>query len=125
MATSDPELRDAGGRKAEVAGVTNDREDGMVPCGHLDQIRDVTRSAAGCEECLRIGGEWVHLRLCMTCGRVGCCDSSPNRHVTAHVRATGHPIVGSLEPGEDWLWCYVDEVGLVPAVSSVDRSAHP
>jgi uncharacterized UBP type Zn finger protein len=82
-------------------------------CSHLDQIRDVTPSAQGCEDCLRIGSSWVHLRMCLSCGHAGCCDSSPNRHATAHVHATGHPLVRSLEPGEDWMWCYVDEVGMV------------
>ena len=84
------------------------------PCSHLDQIHDVQPSAAGCEDCLRIGGWWVHLRMCMTCGHVGCCDSSPNRHATAHVGASGHPIVRSLEAGEDWMWCYTDQVVLEP-----------
>lgn len=80
-------------------------------CTHLDQIRDVTpRTPAGCEECLASGGHWVQLRLCLTCGHVGCCDSSPGRHATRHYRASGHPIVRSFEPGEDWLWCYVDRV---------------
>ena len=87
----------------------------MIECSHLDQIRDVTPSTDGCEDCLRIGSWWVHLRLCLTCGHVGCCDSSPNRHASAHARETGHPIVRSLEPGEDWAWCYVDEVVLEPA----------
>ena len=82
------------------------------PCSHLDMIHDVSPSADGCEDCLKIGGRWVHLRMCMTCGHAGCCDSSPNRHATAHVHATGHPIVTSLEPGETWLWCYVDKVVL-------------
>lgn len=90
----------------------------MVSCRHLDQIRDVVPSAPGCEECLRIGSGWVHLRLCMTCGHVGCCDSSPNRHASKHARATGHPIVRSMEPGETWLWCYVDEVFLVPQAAA-------
>jgi uncharacterized UBP type Zn finger protein len=80
-------------------------------CTHLDQIQPVTPSADGCEECLRIGSWWVHLRLCMTCGKVGCCDSSPNQHASGHAREVGHPIVRSLEPGEDWSWCYVDEIG--------------
>jgi uncharacterized UBP type Zn finger protein len=80
------------------------------PCTHLDQIRDVEPSADGCEDCLRTGGRWVHLRLCLSCGHVGCCDSSPNRHATAHARSSAHPIVRSAEPGEDWRWCYVDEV---------------
>src|SRR5262249_28823323 len=76
---------------------------------HLKEIRDVTPSADGCEDCLRMGGEWVHLRLCLSCGHVGCCDSSPNRHATKHFQKTRHPIVQSFEPGEDWRWCYVDE----------------
>ena len=79
-------------------------------CTHLDQIRDVEPSADGCEDCLRIGGWWVHLRLCLSCGHVGCCDSSPNRHATAHAQTSDHPIIESIEPGESWRWCYVDEV---------------
>lgn len=79
-------------------------------CKHTSEIREVTPSAAGCEDCLKIGGRWVHLRLCLTCGHVGCCDSSPNRHATKHFHASKHPIVQSFEPGEDWRWCYVDEV---------------
>lgn len=80
-------------------------------CTHLDRIQDVEPSTAeGCEDCLREGSRWVHLRLCRTCGHVGCCDSSPRRHASAHARASEHPIVASLEPGEDWSWCYVDEV---------------
>ncbi len=82
------------------------------PCTHLDMIRDVSSSSAGCEDCLRIGGWWVHLRMCLTCGSVGCCDSSPNRHASKHAKAVGHPIVRSLEPGEDWVWCFVDEIVL-------------
>lgn len=79
-------------------------------CSHLQTIHEVTPSAEGCEECLAIGSEWVHLRLCLTCGHVGCCDSSPNRHASRHFRATKHPIVQSFEPGEDSKWCYVDEL---------------
>jgi len=86
-----------------------------VPCTHLSRMADVSPSAPGCEDCLRTGGWWVHLRLCLTCGHVGCCDSSPNRHATAHVKASDHPLVQSLEPGEDWIWCYVDEVGFEPS----------
>ncbi|HET7645490.1 MAG TPA: UBP-type zinc finger domain-containing protein [Candidatus Limnocylindria bacterium] len=81
-------------------------------CTHLDQIRDVQPSADGCEDCLRIGSSWVHLRLCMTCGHVGCCDQSPNRHATAHAHATGHPIIRSHEPGEAWGYCYPDDLYL-------------
>jgi uncharacterized UBP type Zn finger protein len=80
-------------------------------CEHIDQIReDVTPTAQGCEECLRMGAAWVHLRECLTCGHVGCCDASPNRHATQHFHAIGHPIVRSFEPGEDWRWCYVDNM---------------
>ena len=79
-------------------------------CSHLQTIHEVTPSADGCEECLAIGAEWVHLRLCLTCGHVGCCDDPPNRHATKHFHATKHPIVQSFEPGEDWKWCYVDEL---------------
>jgi uncharacterized UBP type Zn finger protein len=86
-----------------------------VPCTHLDQIRDVTPSANGCEECLKTGDTWVHLRICLICGHVGCCDSSKNKHATKHFHATGHPIIQSYERGEDWLWCYVDEVMMEPA----------
>jgi ubiquitin-hydrolase Zn-finger-containing protein len=83
-------------------------------CTHLDQIRvPVPDRVAGCEECLRIGSRWVHLRVCRTCGLVGCCDSSPNKHASKHAAASGHPIVTSLEPGEDWSWCYVDQVAFV------------
>ena len=79
-------------------------------CQHLAQIQDVMPSAEGCEDCLRIGGQWMHLRLCLTCGHVGCCDNSPNRHATKHYHKTKHPVIRSFEPGEDWMWCYVDEL---------------
>jgi len=79
-------------------------------CKHIDEIQDVKPHTNGCEECLKTGGRWVHLRLCRTCGHVGCCDSSPNRHATRHYHSTRHPIVQSIEPGESWMWCYVDEV---------------
>ena len=78
-------------------------------CTHLDQVRPVRPSAQGCEDCWKTGSRWVHLRICLTCGHVGCCDSSPNRHARAHFRATGHPIIRSFEPGENWIWCYVDD----------------
>jgi uncharacterized UBP type Zn finger protein len=81
-------------------------------CSHVDQIQQKVRpsSTSGCSECLRSGGTWVHLRLCLTCGEVGCCDSSPGRHASKHAAQAGHPIVRTLEPGEDWSWCYLDEV---------------
>jgi uncharacterized UBP type Zn finger protein len=84
------------------------------PCDHVGatQIRSVPRPAQGCAECLKMGSRWVHLRQCFSCGHVGCCDSSPNKHATAHFRATQHPIITSAEPGETWCWCYVDERAL-------------
>lgn len=81
-------------------------------CGHLETIAPVHPSARGCEDCLKVGAAWVHLRICLACGHMGCCDSSPHRHATAHYHATGHPIVRSMEPGEEWGWCYADEVTL-------------
>ena len=82
-------------------------------CTHLDQIRQVTPNTVGCEECMKTGDSWVHLRLCLSCGHVGCCDDSPERHATAHYHSTSHPIIRSLEPGEDWNWCYIDEVAFL------------
>ena len=83
-------------------------------CAHFKEIRPVTPSAEGCEDCLRMGDTWVHLRLCETCGHVGCCDNSKNRHATGHYYATHHPIIKSFEPGENWVWCYVDEMFFDP-----------
>jgi len=80
------------------------------PCEHLDAVAEVEPSSEGCEDCLRIGGQWVHLRMCMTCGQVGCCDQSKNRHASRHAHDAGHPIGRSVEPGESWMWCYVDEM---------------
>jgi uncharacterized UBP type Zn finger protein len=82
----------------------------MKGCEHLSEIKQVTPSAEGCEDCLKTGDGWVHLRLCETCGHVGCCNSSPNRHATAHFHATTHPIVKSFEKGENWGYCYVDDM---------------
>ena len=79
-------------------------------CEHVVGPVTVTASDDGCHECLLIGGEWLHLRLCLACGHVGCCDQSPNRHATAHFHETSHPAVQSIEPGEDWRWCYADEI---------------
>jgi len=83
-------------------------------CGHLSTIQDVIPSANGCEDCLKIGDDWVNLRLCLTCGYVGCCDSSKNKHATRHHNQTDHPMIVSYEEGENWLWCYVDQVGINP-----------
>ncbi|HEV7576107.1 MAG TPA: UBP-type zinc finger domain-containing protein [Caldimonas sp.] len=79
-------------------------------CSHLAGIRTVTPSALGCEECLASGERWVHLRICRTCGHVGCCDDSKNKHATRHFHATSHPIIEGYDPPEGWGWCYVDEV---------------
>jgi uncharacterized UBP type Zn finger protein len=89
------------------------RHTGDVSCTHLDEIHvtSVPAEIAGCEECLKTGGWWVHLRMCQSCGKIGCCDNSPNKHATAHFHETSHPIIRSAEPGEDWSWCYVDEIG--------------
>lgn len=84
----------------------------MDTCKHVDQIQEVTPSGDGCKECLEMGDSWVHLRVCMICGHVGCCDSSKNKHATKHYHATEHAIMKSFEPDEEWGWCYVDELML-------------
>jgi uncharacterized UBP type Zn finger protein len=85
-----------------------------APCDHVAEItiRHVQRPGAGCVDCMKIGGQWVHLRECLTCGHVACCDSSPNRHATKHYHATRHPICTSVERGETWTWCYVHDAFL-------------
>jgi hypothetical protein len=83
----------------------------MNCCSHLTEISNVTpKTPNGCEECLKLGDRWVHLRLCATCGHVGCCDESKNKHAVKHFQSTSHPFMKSFEPDEDWGWCYVDEV---------------
>jgi uncharacterized UBP type Zn finger protein len=85
-------------------------------CAHVREVRDVLpRTPEGCEECLQTGSWWVHLRLCLSCGHVGCCDDSPNKHATKHFGQTQHPLIQSFEPGEDWGWCFIDQVLLAPA----------
>lgn len=79
-------------------------------CTHLGSVRPVEPSGEGCVECLKIGDDWVHLRLCRVCGHVGCCDDSKNRHARKHFQHTGHAIISSYEPGEDWSWCFADEL---------------
>jgi uncharacterized UBP type Zn finger protein len=88
-----------------------------MACVHQSAIEITTTNKRVCEDCVKIGGRWLHLRLCLTCGHVGCCDSSPNKHATKHFAATTHPLVRSIEPGEAWVWCYADEevVGELPA----------
>jgi uncharacterized UBP type Zn finger protein len=82
------------------------------PCTHLDtiEVTELPEPPLECEECVKIGGYWMHLRMCLTCGKVGCCDNSPNRHASAHFEEAGHPLIRSAEPHEDWLWCFVDRV---------------
>jgi uncharacterized UBP type Zn finger protein len=79
-------------------------------CVHLKKAHNAKPNTDGCEECLKLGDTWVHLRLCLTCGIVGCCDDSKNKHATKHYHATKHPVIRSIEPGESWEWCYVDEI---------------
>jgi len=96
----------------------------MANCTHLDTVKvlQLPERVAGCEDCLREGGVWLHLRICLECGHVGCCDDSPNRHATAHHHLSGHPLIRSLEPGEEWSWCFVDDVGmLIPDVRGHTR----
>jgi uncharacterized UBP type Zn finger protein len=81
-----------------------------MSCKHTDQIKFTTTGTHVCEECVKMGDRWVHLRLCMSCGHVGCCDSSKNKHATKHFHSSHHPLIRSIEPGERWIWCYVDEV---------------
>lgn len=82
----------------------------MSDCKHLNHARITETSTHVCEECIKTGDRWVHLRLCLECGHVGCCDSSKNKHATKHFHGTKHPLIRSIEPGEAWVWCFVDEV---------------
>jgi uncharacterized UBP type Zn finger protein len=96
----------------------------MEPCTHLETVKitQLPEAVDGCEDCLLTGDPWLHLRICLQCGHVGCCDSSPNRHATAHAHGTAHPIIRSLEPGEVWSWCYPDELIMrIPAVQGQTR----
>jgi uncharacterized UBP type Zn finger protein len=88
-------------------------------CTHLDQIRLTHTNKHVCEECIKTGDSWVHLRMCLECGHVGCCDSSKNKHATKHFHHSKHPLIRSIEPGEEWVWCYVDEVA--PGELHADR----
>ena len=89
----------------------------MTPqvCSHLGsiQVADLPEPLLGCQDCLTTGGRWLHLRMCTSCGKIGCCDNSPNRHATAHFHESGHPLIRSAEPEEDWIWCYVDEAAFI------------
>jgi uncharacterized UBP type Zn finger protein len=87
----------------------------MPECTHLDRIKIQNTTQHVCEDCVKTGDPWVHLRMCLSCGHVGCCDSSKNKHATRHFHETGHPLIRSVEPGETWMWCYVDQLMLEPA----------
>ena len=96
----------------------------MTACSHLDsvQLTELPEEVDGCPECLATGDPWCHLRICLTCGQVGCCDSSPNKHASKHAAADDHPIMRSIQPGEDWSWCFVDELAMrIPQVSGEPR----
>jgi uncharacterized UBP type Zn finger protein len=96
----------------------------MAICSHLDTVAVTELPAAvdGCEDCLREGAVWLHLRICLECGHVGCCDDSPGQHASAHAADTSHPLIRSLEPGEQWCWCFPDEMGLlIPQVSGTTQ----
>jgi uncharacterized UBP type Zn finger protein len=96
----------------------------MSDCSHLDQVRitQLPESVDGCEECLKVSDPWLHLRICLVCGKVGCCDDSPNRHASRHARSEDHPLIRSLQPGETWSWCFVDELALdLPEVQGETR----
>jgi len=87
----------------------------MAECTHLDQVKitELPESVDGCEDCLREGTQWVHLRICLGCGHVGCCDNSPEMHATRHFKDSDHALMRSLEPGEEWSWCFVDEIAML------------
>jgi uncharacterized UBP type Zn finger protein len=96
----------------------------MRECTHADHVlvTELPDAVDGCEDCLRTGGKWLHLRICLECGHVGCCDDSPNRHARAHAQSDRHPIIRSLEPGETWSWCFEDDIALsIPAVHGSTR----
>jgi uncharacterized UBP type Zn finger protein len=96
----------------------------MARCTHLDSVTltELPESVDGCPDCLATGDPWCHLRICLSCGHVGCCDDSPNRHASAHAAATGHPLIRSIQPGEDWSWCFVDRIGLlIPQIEGRTR----
>ncbi len=96
----------------------------MATCTHLDQVEitELPESVPGCEDCLAAGGLWLHLRICLECGKVGCCDDSPNQHARRHALSSDHPLIRSLEPGEEWSWCFIDSVALeLPQVRGTTR----
>ena len=101
-------------KEGKKGGVSSEVDD-SPQCTHMNSIETKVPNTEGCEECLELGQEWLHLRVCATCGHVGCCDSSRGKHSTRHHRATSHPIIRSNEPGESWYWCYPDKMTIEPA----------
>jgi len=105
--------------------LTRPRDESIAAtCSHLDHVRltELPDAVDGCLDCLAAGSPWCHLRICLECGHVGCCDSSPNRHATKHASETAHPIIRSIQPGEDWSWCYPDQLAMViPEVQGETR----
>jgi uncharacterized UBP type Zn finger protein len=98
--------------------------DSVTTCTHLDHVRvtELPDSVDGCADCLAQGSKWLHLRICLECGHVGCCDDSPEHHASAHAKSAEHPIMRSIQPGEDWSWCFVDEVAMrIPQVHGQPR----
>lgn len=96
----------------------------MAECTHLDHVKltELPDSVDGCEDCLKEGTQWVHLRICLECGHVGCCDNSPEKHATRHNAGSQHPIIRSIQPGEEWSWCFIDEIAmLIPDVKGETR----
>ena len=96
----------------------------MADCTHVSTVPGAAPIDQGCTDCIPIGGRWVHLRRCVACGHIGCCDSSPNRHATAHHRTTSHPLVQSFEPSENWYWCYTDDA-YFEISGETDSPSHP
>src|SRR5262249_37577380 len=99
-------------------------EEAMAACTHLDRVRitQLPEAVDGCEDCLLTGDPWLHLRICLECGHVGCCDDSPNHHASAHARSSTPPVIRSLETGELWSWCFVDQVAMrIPEVRGETR----
>ena len=97
-------------RRASATGTAPHWPTMPEPCTHQDRIKTRNTAKKGCEECLKTGDAWVRVRLCLSCGHVGCCDSSQNKHATRRFHATNHPLIRSIEPGEAWIWCYIDKV---------------
>ena len=107
-------MNDAATVQDAIRRVKNGELKRPTSCVHIDMIQEVEPHTVGCEDCLKSGSTWVHLRVCTVCGYVGCCNSSQNKHSSRHAKETGHPVAMSMESGEEWLWCYIDEDFIIP-----------